>query len=229
MAWLRPRRFKTHSSAYLRSEAIVVFMIGCVLFWAISVPALPAARIHPLPTILAQWTARSGDYFDRVQKTEPEYLIWSRFPVKVYIQSADQRSQTWVNLMTQAVNEWKAYFPLELVDRQDCADILIDRSSIPIRFPPTERVRFADTRFELYEQQSILRHRVTIRIQPNRPDRSLLAAARHELGHAIGIWGHSPLETDVMYFSQVRTPLPISARDVNTLKRVYEQPTRLGW
>lgn len=204
-------------------------MIGCVLFWALSTRALPAARIHPLPAILMQWTDQSGDYFDRVQKTEPEYLIWSRFPVKVYIQPADQRSQTWVNLMTQAVNEWKVYFPLELVDRQDSADILIDRSSIPIRFPLTGQVRFADTRFELYEQQSILRHRVTVRIQLNRPDLSLLAAARHELGHAIGIWGHSPLETDVMYFSQVRTPPPISARDVNTLKRVYEQPTRLGW
>ena len=36
-------------------------------------------------------------------------------------------------------------------------------------------------------------------------------------------------ETDVLYFSQVRNPPAISARDVNTLKRVYEQPTRLGW
>ncbi len=207
----------------------MLFAIVCVLFWAISTRALPAPRIHPLPALLAQWNHSSGDYFDQVRKTEPEYLIWSRFPVKVYVQPADLRSQTWVNLMTQAVNEWKAYFPLELVDRRDSADIFIDRASIPIRFPPTERVRFADTRFELYQQESVLRHLVTIRIQPNRPDLSLLAAARHELGHALGIWGHSPLETDVMYFSQVRTPPPISARDVNTLKRVYEQPTRLGW
>jgi predicted Zn-dependent protease len=199
------------------------------LFWAISAFALPAPRIHPLPAVLTQWHDRSGDYFDRVEKTEPDYLIWSRFPVKVYVQPADQRSHTWVNLMMQAVDEWKVYFPLELIDAKDGADILIDRASIPLKFPPTERVRFADTRFELYEQDGVLRHRVTVRIQPNRPDLSMLAAARHELGHALGIWGHSPLETDVMYFSQVRTPPPISARDVNTLKRVYEQPTRLGW
>ncbi|MFN4955672.1 MAG: peptidase, partial [Aphanizomenon sp.] len=32
-----------------------------------------------------------------------------------------------------------------------------------------------------------------------------------------------------MYFSQVRNPPFISVRDVNTLKRVYEQPTGLGW
>ncbi|MEP0917532.1 peptidase [Leptolyngbya sp. DQ-M1] len=191
--------------------------------------ALSVPKVHPLPPILAEWTDRSGDYFDRVQKTEPEYLVWSRFPVKVYVQPADQWSQTWVTLMTQAVNEWKAYFPLELVDRRDSADIRIDRASIPLRFPPVERVRFADVRFELYEQDAILQHRMIIRVQPNRPDLSMLAAARHELGHALGIWGHSSLETDVMYFSQVRTPPLISARDVNTLKRVYEQPTRLGW
>jgi hypothetical protein len=32
-----------------------------------------------------------------------------------------------------------------------------------------------------------------------------------------------------MYFAQVRTPPVISARDINTLKRVYQQPTQLGW
>ncbi|MBD2082465.1 peptidase [Leptolyngbya sp. FACHB-17] len=218
---VRFRWFRTHS--------IALFAVGCVLFWAISGVALSVPRVHPLPSVLAQWTDRSGDYFDRVQKTEPEYLVWSRFPVKVYVQPADQWSQTWVTLMTQAVNEWKAYFPLELVDRRDSADIRIDRASIPLRFPPVERVRFADVRFELYEQDAILQHRMIIRVQPNRPDLSMLAAARHELGHALGIWGHSSLETDVMYFSQVRTPPLISARDVNTLKRVYEQPTRLGW
>ncbi|WNZ48985.1 peptidase [Leptolyngbya boryana CZ1] len=207
--------FKAHS---------ICFAIGCVLFWAISVQATP--KIHAMPPILAQWSDRSGDYFDRVEKTEPEYLIWSKFPVKVYVQSGDA---TWAKLITQAVNEWKVYFPLELTEQREEAGIIFDRASIPLRFPPTERVRFADARFELYKQNSILQHRMKIRIQPNRPNASLLLAARHELGHALGIWGHSPLETDVMYFSQVRTPPTISPRDVNTLKRVYEQPTRLGW
>ncbi len=48
------------------------------------------------------------------------------------------------------------------------------------------------------------------------------------LGHALGIWGHSQLETDALYFSQVRKPAFISVRDVNTLKKVYEQSTALG-
>jgi hypothetical protein len=35
--------------------------------------------------------------------------------------------------------------------------------------------------------------------------------------------------TDVMYFAQTRDIPPISSRDINTLKKVYQQPTQLGW
>lgn len=217
------RSLRSKIRQFLTQAIALLWAIACVL----CLMPVHAAQ-HPLPQTLAQWSDRSGDYFDRVEKTAPGYLIWSRFPVEVYVQPGDQRSQAWTKAMLQAVNEWSVYLPLQLVEQRDNADIIVDRSSIPIRFPPIKRVRFADTRFALYTN-SVLRHRMTVRIQPNQPDLSLLAAARHELGHALGIWGHSTQETDVMYFSQVRTPPRISARDVNTLKRVYEQPTQLGW
>jgi predicted Zn-dependent protease len=66
-------------------------------------------------------------------------------------------------------------------------------------------------------------------LSPSQTGNYVVAAARHELGHALGIWGHSPLQTDALYFSQVRNPPTISSSDVNTLKRVYQQPTSLGW
>jgi predicted Zn-dependent protease len=103
---------------------------------------------------------------------------------------------------------------------------------------PTLRARSAETQFELYTRNagtasaapnSLLAHRMTIYIRPDQSFDHLQAAARHELGHALGIWGHSPNPTDTMYFSQVRNPAQVSVRDINTLKRIYEQPTRLGW
>ncbi|MBA3924661.1 MAG: peptidase, partial [Nostocaceae cyanobacterium] len=66
-------------------------------------------------------------------------------------------------------------------------------------------------------------------LSPSQTGEYLSAATRHEFGHALGIWGHSPLQTDTMYFSQVRHPPAISPRDVNTLKKIYAQPTSLGW
>lgn len=224
------RSLKSRLRKILKHSIVLFTAIGCLLLGNSAIAALPPAQVHPLPPALAQWQNSSGDYFDQIQKTTPEFLIWSAFPVKVYIQPAESsRDRIWFNAAAQAVTEWNAYLPLQRVSQAEGADIVIDRSSIPIRFPPRERVRFADTRFELFTKAGTFSHRMRVRIRPNQPDLTLLAAARHELGHALGIWGHSPLETDALYFSQVRNPPPISPRDVNTLKRVYEQPTRLGW
>ncbi|MBF2029340.1 MAG: matrixin family metalloprotease [Oscillatoriales cyanobacterium C42_A2020_001] len=229
---------------------------------------LPPPRPHPLPLRLSQWQdpTHSGDYFDQIQPAIVGALIWSTFPITVYVQPPTEtentnpftakRAKTWVLAIEKAVQEWNAYLPLKQV-AQENADITILRSTPPIRVSdrpqpsssdapetvspqkphplPTLRARSAETRFDLYAKkptlnsQPQLAHRMTIYIRPDQAADYLQAAARHELGHALGIWGHSPQPTDALYRSQVRNPAKISARDLNTLKRVYEQPTRLGW
>lgn len=195
-----------------------------------------------------QWKdlGNQGDYFDQIQKTQPDYLIWSQFPVKVYVQPIEEseaanpaRAQAWVKAVTQAVQEWTVYLPLQIIEQVQDADIVVRRSFLPMRTTPgkpfgPQRIRAAETRYELYDQpiadgSTLLAHRCTVVVQPNQAESYVLASARHELGHALGIWGHSSLQTDALYFSQVRNPPLISPRDVNTLKRIYEQPTRLGW
>lgn len=164
-----------------------------------------------------------------------------------------QQSQEWVKAVENAVREWNQYLPLKIVPQAQEADIVIWRSAPPLRLerdsPESSsgnrrpaglvlgRARSAETRFELYTRPAssqpnslpVLAHRFTILLRPDQAPQYLQAAARHELGHALGIWGHSPRETDALYFSQVRNPPAISSRDVNTLKRIYQQPTRLGW
>jgi predicted Zn-dependent protease len=66
-------------------------------------------------------------------------------------------------------------------------------------------------------------------LSPGLGESLLLATCRHELGHALGIWGHSDRESDALFFSQVRHSPSISPRDINTLIKVYQQPTRIGW
>ncbi|XHX77288.1 MAG: hypothetical protein RBJ76_23040 [Stenomitos frigidus ULC029] len=226
-------------------------------------------KAHPLPPALAAWTDSTDDYFDQIETVPVGYLVWSRFPVTVYVQPATptelaspftaQRSQTWMKAVNQAVQEWHRYLPLVLVTQADQADIVVLRSPPPLTFevspapkqgsisgqPQREprptlqlgRVRSAVTSYKVSVKGSLadaaskpmLVHRCTIQLRPDQAPSYLQAAARHELGHALGLWGHSQAQTDVMYFSQVREPPPLSSRDLNTLKRVYEQPTRLGW
>lgn len=224
---------------------------------------LPTLQVHPLPPMLAAWqdATQAGDYFDQVKPLQVGALVWSQFPVKIYVEALNlsaapvstlpssvsllknAQAAEWAQAVASAVTEWNRYIPLTLVDEPQQADITIWRSQPPLRIDRRSqepkpwdrnyRARSAETRYELYidrsQQPALLAHRCTILLRPSQTQQYIQAAARHELGHALGIWGHSPMPTDALYFSQVRNPAVISARDINTLKRIYQQPTRLGW
>lgn len=203
--------------------------------------ALPPLKSHPLPSTLAQWETVSevGDYFSAIEESPLGYLLWSEFPVTVYLDQSEQ-DEKWREAVETAVQEWNRYFPLQVSDDRATANIIITRSRPPLnttRNPETgmmelSRARSARTRYEFAlkptNEGKKLIHRMKIEISPDQSQRHTLATARHEIGHAVGIWGHSPNPEDALYFSQVRNASPISDRDINTLKRIYQQPTRLG-
>jgi predicted Zn-dependent protease len=221
----------------------IAIVLGLAMFWiAVLQPnlhaeeslSLPPAQAHNLPPSLAQWTdpKGQGDYFDQVRAVKAGFLVWSRFPIKVYIAPPPQgtliKPEVWQTAIAQSVQDWQPYLPLTIATSEDGSDIRI--SANPPQHRSGQRVRSAETRYEIYvSDRRELAHRVTVYIRPNQSPQYITAAARHELGHALGIWGHSLTAADVMYFSQVRNPPRISERDVNTLKRVYQQPTHLGW
>lgn len=237
---------------------IASFLFVIFLSWGVGVSATDKVTLvtqaHPLPPSLAQWQYDkiAGDYFTQVKPIPPvNYLIWSEFPVKVYV----DRPQTppelsyetinfpqWRTAVLTALEEWSNYLPLQEVEEPTQANIIILRQELtPRKIYDSEtgefkgtRARTATTEYEFYlhqssEKEKILAHRMTVILSPFQTELNLLPAARHEIGHALGIWGHSLEETDSLYFSQVRYPPKISVRDVNTLKKVYEQPTGLGW
>ena len=214
-----------------------------------SATELPALQTHVLPQFLQNWhdPSQSGDYFKQIESTPLGYLVWTQFPVKVYVErstsnentAANQRFQQWTAIVRQAIADWQVYFSLQEVTLKDRADIVVLRSQPEreIKLDPETglydipRAIAAQTNYEFYltEEPVIIALKMTVRVSPNFTGVSLLATIRHELGHALGIWGHSPEETDALYFSQVGNPPNISSRDLNSLKKIYQQPTRLGW
>jgi predicted Zn-dependent protease len=229
---LQDRR-KYSRSRLIRGLGLAIVLL--ILYTSLtSAQPTAIAQVHPLPQTLAQWNETKngqGDYFDQIKPTQLGFLIWSHWPIQVYIapppKDALIKPEAWHNAILQAVKDWQSYLPLSLTESQTDADITF--SADPPQHRNGQRVRSAETRFELYaSSQNTLAHRVSIYIRPNQTIQYLSAAARHELGHGLGIWGHSQKPTDVMYFAQVRQPPAISARDINTLKRIYQQPTRLG-
>ncbi|BAQ63012.1 hypothetical protein GM3708_3418 [Geminocystis sp. NIES-3708] len=210
---------------------------------------LPPLQVHPLPVSLQNWTSDiQEDYFNEIETHLAGYLIWSIFPVKIYLQSPDTNLspaglkdfQQWEKAAKMAIASWNPYLPLIEVNTLEEADILIYR-----RYPefkakinpetglynlPRAKAATTTVKFYLTETQpSQLRHRMTIEVNPHQTFEYLTSNITHELGHALGIWGHSLKNTDVMYFSHTKEIPAISPQDINTLKKIYQQPTRLGW
>lgn len=211
--------------------------------------SLPPLKTYNLPETLQNWQVKPeiGDYFGEIEKNIVGYLIWTQFPVKVYVEKPSQtidtsnfsqlRFQQWLESVKVAIADWQKYFPLTEVETEQLADIIIKREQSPFKAeinPETglynlPRVANAQTRYQFYfSDKQVLLHRMIINISPNQTNDYIISAARHEIGHALGIWGHSNQETDIMYFSQVRNAPSISPRDINTLKKIYQQSTRLG-
>ena len=233
-------------------QKLIVMAIAALIIIitpARSADELPKLAIHELPPTLAQWSAAENrdNYFGQIEPTPLGYLIWSEFPITVYVEqpssstdsAADRRHRAWVSAVEQAIAEWNVYLPLKEIATKERADITILRSQ-PKREaklnPNTglfdiPRAVTAETTYKFYLRQNpqIVAHKMKLEISPNYTGISLLATVRHELGHALGIWGHSKDENDALYFSQVSNPPRISVRDINTLKKIYQQPTKLGW
>ena len=234
--WKVKRRFRTLFSFALCCFSLII--LTQVYTPAASPPPVdswPSPQVHSLPPTLANWQdlTESGDYFDRIKPPKVGHLVWSKFPIRVYVEHPvnTRGSIEWVEAVLGVVREWGVYLPLAVVDSSEVADIRIIRQAPPFR--QGEKARSGESIYELYTSRdgdkTILSHRFSVYLNPNQVGKYIAATARHEFGHALGIWGHSLLETDVLYFSQVGNPPSISVKDVNTLKRVYEQPTRLGW
>lgn len=168
----------------------------------------------------------SGDYFAQVQKfAENACARWTRFPIRVHLPLNSPDS--WHKQVEEAVRTWSAHIPVIVAPVGESADIEVAWIN---HLPPRQ---LGITNLEIFNG----RPRVTVYLLrpayylPGVPEATVHFIALHEIGHALGIWGHSSVAGDIMQPQErsqpgkpsVRTKYSgISARDLNTLRRVYQ-------
>ncbi|MFS8906249.1 hypothetical protein [Synechococcus sp. O70.2] len=232
-----------------RRRSILQFgVIACAMLLALAVGGvgslaqaqrpleeLPQPVRLKLPPGLARYAydKSAGDYFEEIEPLLPggAYAQWAFYPIPVYIQGDHPQ---WKAFVEQAVKEWSAYIPLKVVAKEEEAFYGMSIYRVP---PIGEGIAGAARPEFFFAADGSLQQRVRIVIAEGRGLAEVTAVARHEIGHGLGLWGHSPNPRDLMYGGHhakatgnrrlLRVPT-ITKRDLNTLKRVYEQPTLMG-
>jgi predicted Zn-dependent protease len=172
---------------------------------------------------------KAGDYLSLIRTMGPGiYPHWSTYPVRIHL--PQDCPDTWRKELESGVESWSKSVPLSIVASSESSDIeVIWVNHLVPRLLGIARVIVTDGKMR--SQIFLLRPTFYLR---EVPERALAQVFMHELGHALGLAGHSDTKSDIMYpieitpdgkttFAPSRNAL-ISPRDVNTLKQVYSSP-----
>ena len=157
-----------------------------------------------------------------------------RLPVRVWVEDAANLTQN----VPKAIAAWRAAFlyrefDATVVSDSSRADVIVRAGPAP-GVPSFSRTRLQSafapectgaTDIDVSDDHTQLRLPVRIYIDPGfTPDAPgltdcLALTTAHEFGHALGIFRHSPVPTDLMY-SNPTVPAP-SSRDLETAEILY--------
>lgn len=187
-----------------------------------------AAKAKPNQYVVT--TSGASDYFkDAVSEGLFRWPI-KRFPLRVYIAGADAIKSyrpEYEEAVRQSIDDWDkatlGQIGLKIVDSADQADItvnFVDDLHAPALRAEAGKAQLTGNMDGVNKADVLL-----LTISPF-PDQLMTKdfmrmIAVHEIGHALGLTGHSPYEEDVM-FPALSNQRGITSRDVATLYKLYE-------
>ena len=170
-----------------------------------------------------------GNYIDRTLKSG-QLVRWnpSTFPLYVYVEHNSDLPEYYDKTVKRAFAQWQkagdGFITFKFTDIEDYSDI---RCYFPNNYRSEndgQRMIAGVTKFEYnkdklkYAQINFASYDMNNKF---RTESALYSTALHEIGHALGISGHSVNKEDVMYPVTQHTESKISKNDISTLKLIY--------
>ena len=149
-------------------------------------------------------------------------------------QPPDRWEERWTMAVQASLSVWEEVLPITRVMSPAQAHIQIFQRRPPRRRIGSQwRASNGRSRLQVVEVQRRgqwrLEPRVDVLVSPELRASVIEATAIHELGHAFGLWGHSPQPNDVMAVHQNQKPVvKLSQRDRVTLNWLYQRATDFG-
>jgi tetratricopeptide (TPR) repeat protein len=198
-----------------------------------------AVRIRRLLPIIRNGQATAAR--NNVDVTSPEYAscatkppLWDLegMPLKVFIDPAHDvpgMKSGFIGIAKQSLNDWLTPLTPTLgwveTYSPNSADIIIQWTSDRIKTPGAHNELTDSFTNKSFKSKSGVKHLAKVKVVINifdKDEHAVKQVCLHEVGHAIGISGHSPYFRDVMFHAAVEAlPSHPTERDLNTLRVLY--------
>jgi len=169
------------------------------------------------------------NYFPSCMGENQKIIRWdeTKFPLTVYIKK-DKTAKSWqIDLVKSAFKEWDSlinnFFKFKFVDDESDANIVVNYDLSLHSDAKNDRYFVGALTTPVINNKNMLEKMViSVNLKDNHgvqiPDDLLYSTVLHEIGHALGIMGHSNDFDDLMYISSTGK---FTKRDINTIKLLY--------